>query len=143
MRIKGQTAMEYLMTYGWAILIIIVVVAALYAMGVFSTKGTVACSPCFSYFAFRDYDQTTGTATCTIGCLYIRNGARTIEATVTGGTLVTACGAGTCGTANACSAGTNMEIESIPTSGDQIITIDYKDCDTGVTHTDSGTIHNK
>ena len=30
---KGQTAMEYLMTYGWAILIIIVVMAALYAMG--------------------------------------------------------------------------------------------------------------
>ena len=30
---KGQTALEYLMTYGWAILIVIVVVAALYALG--------------------------------------------------------------------------------------------------------------
>ncbi len=28
MRKKGQAAMEYLMTYGWAILIIIVVVGA-------------------------------------------------------------------------------------------------------------------
>lgn len=32
---KGQTATEYLMTYGWAILIIVVVVCALWAMGVF------------------------------------------------------------------------------------------------------------
>jgi len=32
---KGQTMMEILATYGWAILIIIVVVGALYAMGVF------------------------------------------------------------------------------------------------------------
>jgi len=30
---KGQTALEYLMTYGWAILIVIVVVAALYSLG--------------------------------------------------------------------------------------------------------------
>lgn len=37
MNMKGQTAMEYLMTYGWAILIIIVVIAALYSMGVFQT----------------------------------------------------------------------------------------------------------
>jgi hypothetical protein len=30
---KAQAAMEYLMTYGWAILIVVVVVAALYWMG--------------------------------------------------------------------------------------------------------------
>jgi len=36
MKNKGQTAMKYLMTYGWAILIVIVVVCALYAMGVFT-----------------------------------------------------------------------------------------------------------
>jgi hypothetical protein len=30
---KGQTALEYLMTYGWAILIVIIVVSALYALG--------------------------------------------------------------------------------------------------------------
>lgn len=30
---KGQTALEYLMTYGWAILIVIIVVGALYALG--------------------------------------------------------------------------------------------------------------
>jgi len=32
---KAQAAMEYLMTYGWAILIVIIVAAALVALGVF------------------------------------------------------------------------------------------------------------
>ncbi|MBU1135276.1 MAG: hypothetical protein V1693_04530 [Nanoarchaeota archaeon] len=36
MKIKGQAAMEYLMTYGWAILIVIIVAAALFALGVFN-----------------------------------------------------------------------------------------------------------
>ncbi len=35
-RKKAQSAMEYLMTYGWAILIVIIVAAALYALGVFN-----------------------------------------------------------------------------------------------------------
>ena len=35
-KMKAQTAMEYLMTYGWAILIVIIVGAALYALGIFN-----------------------------------------------------------------------------------------------------------
>ncbi|MGC8537733.1 MAG: hypothetical protein ACP5MZ_01975, partial [Candidatus Micrarchaeia archaeon] len=35
-RFKSQSAMEYLMTYGWAILIIAVVLAALFELGVFN-----------------------------------------------------------------------------------------------------------
>ncbi len=34
--LRSQSAMEYLMTYGWAILIISVVLAALFRLGVFS-----------------------------------------------------------------------------------------------------------
>lgn len=35
---KNETSsMEYLMTYGWAILIVIVVACALYSMGIFKT----------------------------------------------------------------------------------------------------------
>ena len=33
---KSQSAMEYLMTYGWAILVIAVVLGALFELGVFS-----------------------------------------------------------------------------------------------------------
>ena len=37
LKTKSQSAMEYLMTYGWAILIIAVVLGALYYLGVFNT----------------------------------------------------------------------------------------------------------
>ena len=36
---KAQSAMEYLMTYGWAILIIAVVLGALFSLGIFSNPG--------------------------------------------------------------------------------------------------------
>ncbi len=46
MDLKLQSAMEYLMTYGWAILIIAVVMVALYSLGVFGTSGGVStCLP--------------------------------------------------------------------------------------------------
>ena len=38
-RIRSQSAMEYLMTYGWAILIIAIVLGALFQLGVFSGIG--------------------------------------------------------------------------------------------------------
>jgi len=42
---KGQTAMEYLMTYGWAILIIMVVLAVLFYLGVLNPS-SVTPSQC-------------------------------------------------------------------------------------------------
>ena len=46
MMLKSQSAMEYLMTYGWAILIIAIVLAALFSLGVFSpTAYTPKASP--------------------------------------------------------------------------------------------------
>lgn len=42
---KGQSALEYLMTYGWALVVIVVVVAVLYALGVFNIGGSLeTCS---------------------------------------------------------------------------------------------------
>jgi len=37
MRFRSQSAMEYLMTYGWAVLIIGVVLAALVSLGAFNS----------------------------------------------------------------------------------------------------------
>lgn len=42
---RGQAAMEFLMTYGWALLIVLVAIAVLAAMGVFSGGG-VAVAAC-------------------------------------------------------------------------------------------------
>ena len=43
-KFKAQSAMEYLMTYGWAILIIAVVLGALFSLGVFSSTSLLGTS---------------------------------------------------------------------------------------------------
>ncbi len=39
---KSQSALEYLMTYGWAILIIVIVAGVLYSMGIFSPSSSLS-----------------------------------------------------------------------------------------------------
>jgi len=51
--IKAQSAMEYLMTYGWAILIIAVVLAALFQLGVFNPITFAPKAPPGSCQVFR------------------------------------------------------------------------------------------
>ena len=39
---KSQSALEYLMTYGWAILVIVIVAAVLYSLGIFSPSSSLS-----------------------------------------------------------------------------------------------------
>ncbi len=49
---KGQSALEYMMTYGWAILIIVIVAVILYSMGIFNPASSITTtSSGFSPFA--------------------------------------------------------------------------------------------
>ena len=41
---KSQSALEYMMTYGWAILIIVVVAVILYSMGIFNPSSSVTAT---------------------------------------------------------------------------------------------------
>ncbi len=50
---KSQSAMEYLMTYGWAVLIIAAVLIALFSLGVFNTTNTVPKVPPNTCRVFR------------------------------------------------------------------------------------------
>lgn len=52
-RRKSQSAMEYLMTYGWAILIIAVVLGTLFQLGVFNTSNLTPKAPPGSCKVFR------------------------------------------------------------------------------------------
>ena len=40
---RGQVAMEFLMTYGWAIIIILLAIATLWMLGVFSPSVSTTC----------------------------------------------------------------------------------------------------
>ena len=46
-RLRGQSAMEYLMTYGWAILVIIIVIAVLFYIGVLNPRNVTPTSCTF------------------------------------------------------------------------------------------------
>ncbi len=65
---RSQSALEYLMTYGWAILIIVIVAGVLYSFGVFSLSAAVS----LSVSGFSGFQVT---ALCTpAGVLVIRLG---------------------------------------------------------------------
>jgi len=63
---KGQAAMEYLMTYGWAIVALVIVIAALMATGAFNPSYLIAeeCSlqpdlSCGGHIMYIDGSETT------------------------------------------------------------------------------------
>ena len=135
-RPKGQSAMEYLMTYGWAILVVIAVIVALYGLGVFRVgTGGVSCSPCFTYFAYVDYAA---------GTLAIRNGAQQISVTgiTAGGTPITVI-SGDCGTGlpATCQPGSDVQFAGILETGDQTVVVTYTVISSGLSHSDNGVIH--
>ncbi len=69
-RIRAQSAMEYLMTYGWAILIIAVVLASLFSLGVFNSGASAAsgaCSTRVGYLCSNPVLLSNGLLSTTIG----------------------------------------------------------------------------
>ena len=62
--IKNQSAMEYLMTYGWAILIIAVVLVALFQMGVFNSANFAPKAQPGSCQVFKTVASTSLEGTC-------------------------------------------------------------------------------
>ena len=130
---KGQAAMEYLMTYGWAILIIIVVVAALYAMGVFKLPGggMAPCSPCFPPASDVVYvDHTADSLVIRVGPRKIQDVKVYVDGNVISG------GAGPFDT------GDTITFTSTGAfSGDKSIVVEYVVNATGLTHNVTATLH--
>ena len=59
---KGQAALDFLMTYGWAIALVVIVAAALFALGVFDVSNFVGTKAAgFSGVAVQGW-QVSGTA---------------------------------------------------------------------------------
>ncbi|MEM3753147.1 MAG: hypothetical protein QW778_00920 [Candidatus Micrarchaeaceae archaeon] len=84
---KAQSAMEYLMTYGWAILIIAVVLGALFSLGVFSGSSLIgtACIAQSGYYCqnlvyhngnlIATVGQATGTTFATANVYFVPSGS--------------------------------------------------------------------
>jgi hypothetical protein len=68
-KVRGQSALEYLVTYGWAILAIIVIFAVLFGLGIFNPSKFVneKQSGGFSSFMVQDFKISGTTLTLTVG----------------------------------------------------------------------------
>ncbi len=65
---RAQAAMEYLMTYGWAILVIAVVMVALFALGVFGgNRGTSSCVATSGFICQNPVLNATGNLSVVFG----------------------------------------------------------------------------
>ena len=86
-RFKLQSAMEYLMTYGWSILIIAIVIIGLFSLGVFGGGGgvTTSCLPQSGYvcqgivlhantLSFGELGQNIGTNWIGVNILWVPQG---------------------------------------------------------------------
>ncbi len=149
---SGQTAMEYLLTYGWAILVVLVVIGALVFFGVLSPQrflpakcdisGDVKCT------AFK-----IGTASTQLKLLGASSSALTITSITVKKQDGTVCGTrlpvATTGTADLKVLGPGAEstytitcAHDLPTGTRAKLPFDvaYTDQGSGFTHTGSGTI---
>ena len=90
---RAQSAMEYLMTYGWAILIIAVVLASLFSLGVFSAGGSLGTA-CIAGSGFLCSSPLLHSNTLTVtvgqatGASWSAANVVLVPPTVTGGCLV-------------------------------------------------------
>lgn len=147
---KGQGAMEYLMTYGWAILVVMIVGIVMWQLGIFNLGGTAPTASGFSKIKpqLTSCKMTTGG---TFTCLFT-NGAGTAitlnSTTVKSGT--TTCTPGVPGTSSVIvSMGDNFPVNATgcptgvqggPFSIDIVIAYNQSVAGTVVTRIDVGKI---
>jgi hypothetical protein len=124
---KGQSALEYLVTYGWAILAIVIVAAVLLYFGFFNPSKWSASKQCegFASFTCEDYSANTTSTSVVLG----NNVSRSI--TISNATCSPASLGPTARMTCTAAVGGNV--------GDQVnIQIDYVDSKSGLSHSEIG-----
>ena len=139
---RGQSALEYLVTYGWAILAIVIIAAVLWYTGVFNPSkiaGGGKSGGGFQAFTYSDHVVTETTATVALGNAVGRQidvvalTAGTVNTEVCTGDPVSVAPNGiltlTCG-----------DITDLTTGAayDFAVTISYTDLQSGLPHVDTG-----
>ncbi len=135
---RGQSALEYLMTYGWAILAVVIIAGVLWYLGIFDPGRLAGERQCGGFSAFTCQDQRMNTS----GVL-----ALVLNNKLGGSMTITT--AGCTPTSVAANANTTCTVTGFPTgtAGNSFsrvtVSIDYTDARSGLTHTDSGFVAGK
>lgn len=143
---KAQSAMEYLMTYGWAILIVIIVAAALFALGVFNPATYTQSAPT----GFQGFQIPSGGFQLTSAgqlTLQLKNMAGAninitqINATYAGSNIGTTAYSGTIAPGAAYTATvTGLPTAAVGSSYSVDVVILYTNLDSGLAFTSSGKV---
>jgi hypothetical protein len=145
MKRKAQTALEYLVTYGWAILAIVIIAAVLWYFGVFNPSKWTGAKQCGGYASFTclDYTNTGSSATIVFGNAVGRQLAMNlIENYSTDDTMDVYCRSSSGST----SIGANEQVtctynDTTFTSGTQVsMPVNFTDAQTGLTKVEVGFI---
>ena len=134
MKRRGQSALEYLVTYGWAILAIVIVAAVVWYFGIFNPSKWSSSKQCggFASFTCIDYSYAGTTVTAVLG----NDVGRSV--TITSPTSCTVAGV----SSQIVGANQNANCPfSVGTanSGDQVgLNITYTDSRSGLSHNEMG-----
>lgn len=145
---KGQAGLDFLMTYGWALLVIVLVVAALFALGVFDIGSFLGSRTSgFSQIGivgwnldsagtltvmFENHAGKTVTLTNVTAVYQGQNLAYNTPVTLANGKR-----------SNTLTVGTYPSVDPVGSTYNVEMQINYDDPDTSFSYTDSGTITGK
>ncbi|MBT4136185.1 hypothetical protein HOD75_01805 [archaeon] len=135
---KAQAAMEFMMTYGWAILAAVIAIGVLGYMGVF-TPGTTDTAIVSSPFYVNAHNAQAGGVNLELK----NNGGETYNIT---SVVVSGCGTNATATSIATQAMEVINVNCTLTAGDTLrgdITITYNKVGSGVSETSTGSIASK
>jgi len=137
---RGQAAMEFLMTYGWAILAAVIVIGVLAYFGVFS-PATYVPNQCT---VSAPFGCNAGAASTSGVTLEIRNGAG--EALNISSVAIAGCGTSAAIGTVADQSLTTVTVSCSPTAGSKFkgdISVTYRKAGSGIDQTSSGQIVSK
>ncbi len=142
---RGQSALEYLVTYGWAILAIVIIAGALWYFGIFNPSKFSGEKQCGGFAAFICQDfKITSAGTLTI-VLNNKIGGPINSVNMSGGGVVNC--TPTSLAANQNTTCTFTSFVAAGTTGSQIdsttVSLTYTDTRSSVAHTDSGFVRGK
>ena len=145
---KGQAALDFLMTYGWAIALVVIVAAALFALGVFDISNFVGTKAAgFSGVAVQAWQFTSG-GTLTVKLtnqVGQRINVTAMSATI-GSTTATFNGTGKnvdIGATTDALPATGFVPQTVGSGYQAIVTVNYTSLDTGFNATTKGTLTGK
>jgi len=143
---KGQSALEYLVTYGWAILAIVIIAAVMWYFGIFNPQSFAGSKQCTGFTSFVCQDFKVNSSGWVTLVLNNKVGNTINAVNITTGTAGWICSPTTV------SPNANTTCRAILTLnsgavGDTVdgtqISLSFTDSKSSLSHTDTGTIRGK